>query len=80
MSRRDKLLERLRNNRNNVSFADAEALLLLCGFELARSSGSHFIYQRPGCPPVNVTRHGDQARPAAIKEILSILDEYGLDG
>jgi predicted RNA binding protein YcfA (HicA-like mRNA interferase family) len=80
MSRRDKLLEKLRNNRNNVSFADVEALLLLCGYKLARSAGSHFIYQRASCPPINITRHGDQARPAAVKEVLEILDEYGLDG
>jgi predicted RNA binding protein YcfA (HicA-like mRNA interferase family) len=79
MSRREKLLEKLRNNRHNVSFADVEALLLYCGFRLARSAGSHFIYQRAGCPPVNITRHGDQVRPAAVKEVLDILHEYGLD-
>lgn len=78
MTRRDKLLERLRNNPNNVSFADLESLLVQHGYTLARSAGSHFIYQRMGCPSITVTRHGDQARPAAVREALRVLDECGL--
>ena len=79
MSRRETLLAKLRNNQNNVSFVDLESLLVQYGFALARTASSHCRYHREGCPQITVTRHGAQVRPAAVKEVLRILDEYVLD-
>ncbi|MBC6935149.1 MAG: type II toxin-antitoxin system HicA family toxin [Chloroflexi bacterium] len=44
MSKRRKLLERIRRNPKNVSFEDFRKLLEQYGFELRRSRGSHFSF------------------------------------
>jgi predicted RNA binding protein YcfA (HicA-like mRNA interferase family) len=44
MSKRKKLLERIRRNPKNVSFEDLRKLLEHYGFELRRSRGSHFSF------------------------------------
>lgn len=45
MSKRRKRLERMKNNPRNVSFAELRSILEDYGFEMARSSGSHFTFK-----------------------------------
>ncbi len=75
MSQRDKLLEKIRNHPKSVSFDDLESLLVMYGYELKRTSGSHHIYVRKGRPPINVTRHGAQVNSAAVKEVLEMVED-----
>jgi predicted RNA binding protein YcfA (HicA-like mRNA interferase family) len=46
MSKKDKLLELLRNSPNNVTFGDIRKLLELESFVLDRISGSHHIFKK----------------------------------
>lgn len=46
MSKKDKLLELLKNSPNNVTFGDIRKLLELEGFDLDRITGSHHIFKR----------------------------------
>ncbi len=44
MTKREKLLNRIRNNPRNVSIHDLQLLLETFGFELDRIRGSHYIF------------------------------------
>jgi predicted RNA binding protein YcfA (HicA-like mRNA interferase family) len=44
MSKRQKLLERIRRNPKNVSFRELRTLLDAYGFELKRTRGSHYSF------------------------------------
>jgi predicted RNA binding protein YcfA (HicA-like mRNA interferase family) len=46
MSRKEKLLERLKNSPNNCTFDDLRLMLEEEGFELDRVSGSHHIFKK----------------------------------
>lgn len=48
MSKRDKLLEKVRRNPKDVTFKELDQLLQSFGYELMRTKGSHSIYRRPG--------------------------------
>ena len=74
MSRRDKLLAKIRNNPNAVRFEELTNLLKGYGFELKRIKGSHHAYTR-GNYSVIVARHGAYVSPSAVKEVLEIIDE-----
>ena len=63
----------------NVAFADFADLLEGFGFRLARSSGSHFIYSRPGIPEVvNVQPLRGEAKPYQIRQTLRLVERYNL--
>jgi len=77
VSRREKLLERFRNNPRNVSLDDLCTLLTGFGFELTRESGSHRIFRHPGPPPsiCNVQRQTDvKAKPYQVEQVLEAID------
>jgi hypothetical protein len=44
MSKRDKLIERLKNSPNNATFAQIEKLLIQENFVLERVTGSHHVF------------------------------------
>ena len=52
MTRKEKILEKVRNNPKNVSFEDLDKLVRWAGFILRpqKSGTSHFVYTKPGCP------------------------------
>ncbi len=74
MGKREKLLARIRNNVKGVRFEDLNKVLEWTGFRLKRVSGSHHVYVR-GNRIVVVARRKPHVSPAAVKEVLGILDE-----
>ena len=50
MSRRDKLLARVRNNPSGVRFTDLLTLADLLGFQFLRQTGSHRQFSHPRAP------------------------------
>lgn len=46
MSKKDKALDRIRNNPKNVRFEDLQKILENLGFELRHRSGSHVVFVR----------------------------------
>lgn len=76
MSRRDKLLEKIRNNPKAVRFEDLDRLLTFFGFERRQRRGgsSHYVYfRRPYVFPV--ARHKPHIHFKTVKDALSIIDE-----
>jgi len=75
MSQRAKLLERLRNNPNDVAFSDLTTALEGLGFPLIRTTGSHHFY-RVGGRTVGVPRHGSKVKAYIVRQTLGVLDEF----
>lgn len=75
MSKRDKLLEKVRRNPKDVTFKELDQLLQSFGYELMRTKGSHSIYRRPGARPITVARRQPHVHSDAVKEVLRGIDD-----
>lgn len=75
MTERQERLEKLRQNRKNVSFKDLRLVLEDCGFELVRSSGSHhsFSVMIDGESRTLVVPHRHPIKPY-VREALKLID------
>ena len=73
MSKKAKLLARIRNNPRAVRFEELTKLLEWYGFELRRTKGSHHAYT-DGDHVIIVARRQPHVCPAAVKDVLRILD------
>jgi hypothetical protein len=76
MSKREKLLERIRNNPRAVRFEDIDLLLTQYNFtpRQPRSGSSHYSYAF-GSYHITIARHKPFVHFKGVKEVLSILDE-----
>jgi len=74
VSKKAKLLARIRNNPRAVRFEELTKLLEWYGFELRRTKGSHHAYT-DGSHVIIVARRKPHVRPAAVKDALEILDD-----
>jgi predicted RNA binding protein YcfA (HicA-like mRNA interferase family) len=74
MSRREKLLAKIKNNPKGVRFEDLTKLLEWYGFELKRVRGSHHAYM---CGSYNliVPKRSPHMHSYIVKDALKILDE-----
>lgn len=73
MTKRDRLLEKIRNSPNNVTFADVRKLLQLEGFTLDRISGSHYIFQRNSTIFV-IPIHNNRVKSVYSKRLIDIIE------
>ena len=75
MSKREKLLSKLRNNPRAARFEDLQRALVNAGFVLARIAGSHFIYRHGSGRMCNIQRARDGgAKPYQIEQIMEAID------
>ena len=75
-----RLLARLASGHfQNVSFADARALVEAAGFAILRIEGSHHIFSHPAIPElVNLQNVGGEAKPYQLRQFLKLLERYDL--
>ena len=74
MSKRDKLLELLKNSPNNVRFSDICKLLELESFFLDRITGSHHIFKKNDVILV-IPVHNKKVKSVYIRRVLEIIGE-----
>jgi predicted RNA binding protein YcfA (HicA-like mRNA interferase family) len=80
MTRRQKLLQQLRNNPKNVRFEDLDKLMRWYGFECrSPKGGSHYVYKRKGQCSITVP-HNKPIKSTYVREALALIDEYGDEG
>jgi predicted RNA binding protein YcfA (HicA-like mRNA interferase family) len=72
--RTSKLLERLKNNPNNATFADIRTLLLREGFSLDRVTGSHHIFKKSGTIFV-IPVHGKRVKSVYVKRVVELIEQ-----
>ena len=74
MTRRSKLLERLKNNPVGVTFDQLEKVLVGEGFVLDRVSGSHHIFKRDAITFV-IPTHKNQVKAVYVRRAIELLEE-----
>lgn len=76
---KQKLLEKVLAGSRNIRFADFTQLVEAFGFELARTRGSHHIYQHPAIPEIlNLQDVGAQTKPYQLRQFLQLVEKYNL--
>ena len=82
MARRDKLLQRMRNNPRTVSMRDLQVVLESFGFELARIKGSHHVFvgeiDGEGVTLVIPLRK-PHVKAGYVQEVLELVDQILLE-
>ncbi|NOR83637.1 MAG: addiction module toxin, HicA family [Ardenticatenales bacterium] len=79
MSRREKLLARIRNNPRSVTYDELAGVLEWHGFECRKGKGSHRIFKRGGTKIVIVWRK-PHVHSNAVKEALAVIDSLSEPG
>ncbi|MCE5266479.1 MAG: type II toxin-antitoxin system HicA family toxin [Planctomycetaceae bacterium] len=77
MTRRDKLLQKMRNSPTSVRFADVVSLLQQDGFVLFNRRGSHCTFHRADGRLLTIVRpHGTRntCHPADVRRLLEALE------
>jgi hypothetical protein len=76
VAKREKRLERIRNNPRNVRFEELDHLLTDYGFSRRqpRSGSSHFIYVR-GKIRLTIPMNRPHLREVYVKQVLKLLEE-----
>ena len=77
MSKKDKLLQRIRQNPKNVSFRDLRTLLESYGFELRRTKGSHnsFVGYVGDKSVLIVIPYNQPLQAVYVKKALAFIDQ-----
>ncbi|WP_103669077.1 type II toxin-antitoxin system HicA family toxin [Pseudanabaena sp. BC1403] len=73
MSKKDKLLELLKNSPNNVTFGDIRKLLELESFDLDRITGSHHIFKRDEIVLV-IPVHNNRVKAIYVKRVVELIE------
>ncbi len=73
MVKKNKLIERLKNSPNNVTFTDIRKLLELEGFILDRISGSHHIFQKADTIFV-IPVHRNRVKSVYVKRVIQLIE------
>ena len=76
MTRREKLIARIRQRPATASFSDVQALLEMFGWSQARTRGSHVTYTKDGEYPIVVTVHDKRVKRGYLNDIC---ERLGLD-
>jgi predicted RNA binding protein YcfA (HicA-like mRNA interferase family) len=82
VSRWRKLLEDARRSQPNIRFADLCRLIERLGYIERRQVGSHRIFRhatRHDLPLVNLQAIGGKAKPYQVRQVLTLIDTYGLE-
>ncbi len=80
MKPRDLLARCARGDVANVAFRDLQRLLEALGFVLDRQRGDHYLYRHPAVRQrVNIQRQGAQAKPYQVRQVLELVERYGLE-
>jgi predicted RNA binding protein YcfA (HicA-like mRNA interferase family) len=74
VSKKEKLLQKILNNPQDVRFEELDALLKHFGFECRRVRGDHFIYKRKGYRPLPIPRK-KPVRSIYVKQALDLIED-----
>jgi predicted RNA binding protein YcfA (HicA-like mRNA interferase family) len=55
-------------------FADVCRMLTAAGYELARISGSHHVFTKPGRDPISIPVHKNKVKPVYVRKVQQIIE------
>ena len=80
MSRRKKLIEKIRARPVEAEYSDVERLMKDFGWTLDRTKGSHAIFTKPGWYPMSVpTKHARKVKRIYLDKICELLELDDID-
>ena len=76
MSTRKKRIQKILQNRKNVSFEEIDRVLRDFGYIPSQPAGgsSHFTYRKKGFVPITIPRKRPFIKEHYVKEVIRILD------
>lgn len=82
MAKRDKRIQKLRQNSNNVSFDDLRRVLETEGFTLDHVSGSHHTFRAQAGLQVwtVVIPFAKPVKPVYVRQVLAAIDQLRSEG
>ncbi len=79
MTKKEKLIDRIKNNPKGVRFGDLCKLALIYGFEEKGGKGSHRVFTKKGITEIiNLQNVGGEAKPYQVRQLLMIIERYSL--
>jgi len=77
MTKREKLLSRIRNNPKTVRFEDACKMAQSLGFIYESGAGSHRVFKRKGEPlQLNFQNRNGYIPPYQARQLLAMIEKY----
>ncbi len=78
--KKQKILQKILNNPNNVRFLEVKSVVEGFGFKLSRVSGSHHIFTHPETKEiVNLQNVNGQAKSYQVRQFLKLVERYNLE-
>ena len=78
--KKEKLLQKILNNPQNVRFNAMVTLVEAFGFRQSRVKGSHHIFVHPQIQElVNIQNVNGQAKPYQVRQFLKLVERYNLE-
>jgi predicted RNA binding protein YcfA (HicA-like mRNA interferase family) len=74
MSQLEKLIEKLKRSKSDVSLGDLVNVLSSTGYDRVRQKGSHIHFRKSNSPFITVPTHHQKVKIVYVKEILKLLD------
>jgi predicted RNA binding protein YcfA (HicA-like mRNA interferase family) len=79
MTKKEKLIQKIKNNPDNVSFDDLCHAIEMFGFKRKGGVGSHKFYVHNGIQgALNIQERNGKAKSYQVKQFLKIIEEYKL--
>ena len=78
MSKKNKLVNWIKNNPKDVRFNDLRNLLNDVGFELKRISGSHYVFSKENTIFV-IPSHNNKVKEIYVKRVIDIIERIKKD-
>ena len=69
----------MRAGRANVRFSDLVSLVLHIGYTHSRTTGSHMIFTYPGRPVLSLQPVRGKAKPYQVRQVLDVIEQYGIE-
>lgn len=79
MTRRQKLIDKARNNPAGVRFQEICLLAESLGFTKRGGKGSHIVYEKDGVEEIlTFQNRKGMAKPYQVKQLLAVIEKYRL--
>ena len=79
MTRRQKLIEKIKNNPAGVRFQEICRLAEQLGFTNRGGKGSHIVYEKDGVEEIlTFQNRKGMAKPYQVKQLLAVIEKFRL--
>jgi len=74
MSRKDKLIDAIKNNPKNVRFQDLKKILESIGYTAVNNGGSHFVFTKDNAISLTIP-YKKPVKVVYVKQVIKIIEE-----